>query len=228
MTEPELSKFLSRTFCPRKFARLEVRDMYPNSDREYRAALRRVEGIGERLSSRDFLRDPVFTLLTGVFGSGKTRAACWLLRAAFEGLGGVARGGNAETGEPATVVPTAMAPLFIRAAQLAELRFRSLSREDEAGEEEDRREALRDRLDSASLLVIDDVTRVAGYRGEEHFVESVIERRWEADRSVVLTGNLDGEADESGRPVAGLTPRFRDFLRYFEVVRLGGETRRGA
>jgi len=215
MSEAELSKFLPRTACPRKFARLDLDGMRPGASGDYLAALDQIAAIGETLRSRRFLSEPVFLLLSGPFGSGKTRAACWLLLQAYLGV---------TEGR----CPPGFAPLFIRVPQLADLRFRALGGGAEEGEDEERRGAVRDRLDSCSLLVIDDVARVAGYRGEEQFVESVVERRWEDERSVILTGNVDGEADASGKRLPGLSPRFRDFLRYFEVAALTGGTRRGA
>jgi hypothetical protein len=63
--------------------------------------------------------------------------------------------------------------------------------------------------------------RVVGVVGLAHL--DGIERRWEDDLIVVLTGNLRAEEGATG-----LSPRFLDFLRYFEVAALTGETRRGA
>jgi hypothetical protein len=213
MTETELTKFVTRTACPRKFARLDLDGMRHGGAGNYLAALDQIAVIGEALLCRRYLTDPVFLLLSGPFGSGKTRAACWLLLQAYLG----AIDGRC---------PPGFAPLFIRVPQLADLRFRALGdgREDE---DEDHRAALRDRLSDCALLVIDDVARVAGYRGEEQYVENIVERRWEDERSIILTGNVDGEADASGKRLPGLSPRFRDFLRYFEVIALTGETRRG-
>jgi DNA replication protein DnaC len=227
MSETELSKFLGRTKCPRKFARLDLDSMHEGSSEDYISALKQISRVGQKLRSREFLSDPIHLLISGPFGSGKTRAACWLLRVAYEGLLAARSSGNEKLGEPATVVPVGLAPLFIRVPQLADLRFRSLSGRDDESEDEEQRGLLRERLDTCSLLLIDDVARVAGYRGEEQFVESVVERRWEDNRSVILTGNVDGEVDASGKRQAGLSPRFRDFLNYFEVALLTGETRRG-
>lgn len=213
MSETELSKFLGRTHCPRKFARLGIEGMRAGGDAGYLSALDRIAEIGDLLRSRAFLGAPVCVVVSGPFGSGKTRAACWLLLQAFLGV----LDGRC---------PPGFAPLFIRVPQLAELRFRSFSG-DADGEDEDSRALLRERLDTCSLLLVDDVSRVAGYRGEEQFVENVIERRWEDNRSVILTGNVEGEVDASGKHLPGLSPRFRDFLRYFEHVILTGGSRRG-
>jgi len=194
-----LRKFITRTGCPRVFADLDVSDM--EGDAAYQRVLIHVGNLAEeRLASRDFLRRPIFLRFTGAFGSGKTRLACWTLRHAYLGM--------------LPICNAAVNPLFVKASDLVELRFQK--RFGEADEDDERASAVRDRLFSSAFLVIDDVSRVAGYRGEELFVEHVVERRWEDLRSTVLTMNSNNS----------LSVRFADFLNYFDELPLVGGSRR--
>lgn len=158
-----------------------------------------VLALGDRLS-RGMDRD-ASVALTGSFGVGKTLLAVFLLRRSWEFWAPRSTSGLDF-------------PRFLRATDLAELRFR---RNFDADDEEDRREEAREALARSPLVVIDDVQRVAGYRGEEVYLESVIERRYDDRLATVLTANLLPSDDS----------RFADFLRYFEVFPIRGESRRG-
>lgn len=196
----DLRKFCNSTGCPRKFADLPIEGMV--GDPAYTTVLEKLKRVAaEDLRTGAHRAKPVFVKIGGPFGSGKTRMVVYMLAEAYLGMGRI---GN-----------SARIPMFLRAADLTDLRF---TRMDEAEEgDDDRREVRRERLFTAELLVIDDLTRIAGYRGEEHWVERVIERRWEADRSTILTLN----SRESS-----LNPRFEDFLKYFDTYVFAGSSHR--
>jgi DNA replication protein DnaC len=192
----ELGKFIRLTRAPSRLARLELEtfDRAENS-----AAVERVEELGADLAGGG-ARDASL-VLTGPFGVGKTRLAVWLLRRAFEFLRG--RAGS-----------SVGFPRFFRSTDLAELRFgRSFSGPED---EEDRKTESRDALERSPFVVIDDISRLAGYRGEELYLETVVEKRFDAELGTVLTANkLPGEG------------RFADFIRYFEEIPLVGRSHRG-
>jgi len=165
----------------------------------YRGLLRKLERARDRLVAAE---EPVLLALRGSIGSGKTRSAVWLLREYYASI-------------PSVFLRTA--PLFLPASDLVDLRFRALyGRGDD--EEEDRREALRERLETSSLLVLDDVARVEGFRGEEHYVERTIERRLALEAPTILTLNSDD----------GLSERFRDLLNEFESIVFSAPSFRGS
>jgi DNA replication protein DnaC len=191
------AKFARATGAPRRFAALELGDMDRDGNE---AVLDSLAELGDRLAAGDLAE--VFALLLGTFGVGKTRAAVWLLRRAYEHLA------------PLSLCGLDF-PRFFRATDLAELRFKKhFGGEDE---EEDRREEARDALERCPLVVVDDVHRVVGYKGEEVFLESVVEKRYDAELATVLTANE--------LPAEGT--RFADFLRYFRTYPIGGRSHRG-
>lgn len=208
MTDEEFIRAVkTRCKVPLHFAKLEISDMDAERGEDaelYELALKRFETLGRsRLRTADFVEDPIFYLLTGQFGAGKTRVAAWLLKCAYWGL---------KKHRPGQISPT-RTPLFIRANRLVECRFRSLhDAEDEDAEE---RDLLRERLFESHFLVIDDIGRFAEYKGERDFLERVIEERHDEERSTVLTGNL-----------SEFPPRFADFLSMFENVPMMGRTRK--
>lgn len=192
--DADTGRFLRTTGAPRGFARLQLSEMDATGNEERFA---RVREVGAKLSTWPTVEwFPL--LLTGAFGVGKTRIATWLLRKAFEAWGPRAQEGP-------------RFPRFFSAADLANLRFKSFAAEDE----EDQRDLLRDALEHSPVLVIDDVGRISGYKGEELYLESVVERRFNAERTTILTLN---EVPAEGR--------FADFLAYFEEIALAGDSRR--
>lgn len=192
----ELGRFIRLTRAPSRLARLGM-DSFDQEGNE--AAVGRIMTVGGFLE-RGEARDAAL-VLTGPFGVGKTRLAVWLLRRAFEFLRGRA-------------ASSVGFPRFFRSTDLAELRFgRSFSGPED---EEDRREEARDALERSPFVVIDDIGRSAGYRGEELYLETVVEKRFDAELGTVLTANK--------LPTEG---RFADFIRYFEEVPLVGRSHRG-
>lgn len=191
-----LGRFIRTTGAPSRLARLELAEMDPAKNEK---RLRLLARIGEELEGGG--RSDLALILTGPFGVGKTRVAVWLLRRAYERWRPKA-------------TSTLDFPRFFRSTDLAELRFgRSYSAPED---EEDRKAAARDALERAPFVVIDDIGRVAGYRGEELYLESVVERRFENERATVLTANK--------LPSEG---RFADFIRNFEEIPLVGRSHRG-
>jgi DNA replication protein DnaC len=192
------NRFLRTTGAPSRFAFLTLDDLDREGNEE---TLQVVERLGDELSTGSVL-DDLNLILLGSFGVGKTRLSVYLLRSAYEYL-----------------APHASChldfPRFFRATDLAELRFGPSF--GSAEDEEDRRAESRFALERSPFVVIDDVHRVAGYKGEEVFLESAIERRYDSRLSTVLTMNeLPKE-----------NARFADFLRYFETIPLVGGSRRG-
>jgi len=164
-------------------------------DRVYTRQLARVGEIGEALRGGS---SPIYVYLSGKLGSGKTRLAAWLLAQHYMHVV------ESRTGA------TGRQPLFTSAAALTELRFR------QTGEEDLERAGKLEQVFHGSFLVIDDLARIPGYKGEEAFLERVVEERYNAELSTVLTGNA-----KTG--VFG--ERFADFLTYFTEIVLVGKSR---
>jgi hypothetical protein len=192
-------KFLETTGAPRRLTEFDPRKLDWG---EAATDVAEVLALGDRLAKGEE-RD-VSVALTGAFGVGKTLLAVHLLRRAWDFWFWSPRSTSRLD-----------FPRFFRATDLAELRFkRNFGGEDD---EEDRRGGEREALARAPLVVIDDVQRVAGYRGEEVYLETVLERRHDDRLATVLTANRLPEDDT----------RFADFLRYFEVFPINGESHRG-
>jgi DNA replication protein DnaC len=200
MTRPDdaTGKFCRVTGAPIRLARLKLGTITARESPLYREALERLAEVAAALYDGDL---DVNLVLTGDFGVGKTRVAVHLLRFAYD-----------------AILPTTSEmwhfPRFFTARAVVELRFaRSYSSPED---EEDAREADREALRRSPLVVIDDVGRIAGYKGEETYVEAIVEDRYENERATILTFNQ--------MPTEG---RFADFLRYFEEVSLVGASHRG-
>lgn len=189
-------KFARVTGAPLRLARLRFADL-ECSDDLYRDALERLAEVATELRSGALPN----LVLSGPFGTGKTRIATHLLRMYFEA-------------SRFEVYDAWQWPRFFTARDVAELRFARAY--GGAEDEEDAKEVDRDALRRSPLVAIDDLGRIAGYRGEETFVESVVERRYEAEFGTILTMNTV--------PTEG---RFADFLRYFEEVSIVGSSHRG-
>lgn len=194
----DLERFLRTTTAPRRFAPLDLADFDRAGNED---ALEWVEALGVVLAAEGLLvgRRDLSLAFVGGFGTGKTRLAVWLLRRAWEG-------------DLGTRNSAIQFPRFFAASALGDLRFRSHSAPED---EEDSRSRDRDALERCPLVVIDDVGRLAGYKGEERFLEAVVEKRHDALLSTILTAN---ELPKEGR--------FADFLRYFTKIPLVGLTHR--
>lgn len=189
-------KFVETSGAPRRLAELELGDMDWDENRD---VFEEIGQVGIRFERGQVADSSI--LLLGTFGVGKTRLATWLLRKAW--------GYFAERS-----TSTLDFPRFFRISDLAELRFK---KHYDADEDEDRAEEARAAIASSPLVVIDDVHRVAGYRGEEVYLEGVVEKRYDAELSTILTAN---ELPEEGS-------RFSDFIRYFRTYPIGGKSHRG-
>jgi DNA replication protein DnaC len=202
-----LRELKQRCRVPRHFADLELEDMEDDGNAGYRKQLRRIEAFAaERLDGAEFIGSkPLFVYLTGSFGAGKTRAAAWLLKRAYLGM----------KRHRAGLIGARSTPLFVRTNRLVEFRFPKRDEEEEAEEWN----LLRDRVFSTRFLVIDDIGRIADYKGELVFLERVVEERFDEGLSTVITSNLSGEE------LRALGARFADFLAMFEEVTLTSRTR---
>lgn len=211
-----LDRVAARCNAPRRYVRLELEDMDDGGDAAYGAALARLLALGrDDLATGRFLERPRFLQLAGPFGTGKTRAATWLLVQACLGVRRRPRGVTSGwTG-------ASLLPYFARAAELNDYRFVGFGRGDDGG---DQRESVRERIFRTPFLVLDDLGRLAGNRGEEAFVERVVEERFDAELSTVITSNV--KPTVAGEAPDGLPARFADFLRQFECVPLVGPSRR--
>jgi DNA replication protein DnaC len=191
----ETGKFIRLTGAPSRLARLGLDTFEVGENAPAVARISLFGGFLERGEAPD-----LSVILTGAFGVGKTRLAVWLLRRAFEFL-------------RTRAASSVGFPRFFRATDLADLRFgRNFSAPED---EEDRRAEARDALERAPFVVIDDIGRVSGYRGEELYLETVVERRYEGELATVLTANQ--------LPADG---RFADFIKYFEEIPLLGRSHR--
>lgn len=196
--DPLTSALVMGCNVPIRYAGMSVDTMNYGESVEYRAILARIKQLGVELAElHACLKRPVFLCLKGSFGTGKTRSAVWLLRQAYLG-----------------VKHMSQAPYFMTSAQLVDVRFERRG-SDEADDPINER---RDRAFRSPFLVLDDVARFSGFRGEQDFVERVVDERFNAGRSTVLTSNArDGDLPE----------RFQDLLRGFEELVFKGESHRG-
>lgn len=187
-----------RCNVPLIFAPLELEDMRDDGDAVYRVAITQLAKIGDELA--DAKPKPKFIYLRGIYGTGKTRVAAWLVRRAYPR---VAFRSSSEV------------PYFITSSSLADVRFEQrVGPNDECDHPSNER---RWRAFHAPLLAIDDVGRFVGFRGEQEFIERVIDERIMAGRSTVVTSNLRDEE---------LPDRFREVLGTFTQITLSGTSRR--
>lgn len=199
----DVNRFVLATGAPRAFADLELDDMDVSPDNA--RAFERVRALGDALEAGALAvpgKPSLDLILEGAFGSGKTRLAVWLLRRAY------AHRGRRRLRQSAF-------PRFAHATEAVELRF--AQRYGEPDEDELRRAEIRECLARSPLVVLDDVGRVSGYKGEEMYLETIVERRWNDGLSTILTMNA--------RPA--VNSRFADFLRYFETLAIEGVSERG-
>lgn len=189
MLKPLTSQMLvDNCGIPQDYAEAKLSDMnfgiYPNSE-QFRDGLVLIES---KLKEGDFIKHPLFLTLDGSFGNGKTRVACHLLAAAYDGF----RKCRNKLVDP-------VEPRFLKASLAARKRF-----------DDDSAEKLF--VEEAYVLVIDDVNRVSGYKGEMEYLEDAIEDRFQKRLSTILTFNVD---------ISTLNPRFGSFLRQFVNVSFG-------
>jgi|GEM_PF-4521407 len=183
-------RLVKKCGVPRRYALMRLDDMVV--DDSNRRQLRHVTKLCERLRAGD-PADPVFAVLCGTTGNGKTRCATHMLQAALEGW----------DSNPGEMLPRfSRWPYFIRGSRVGDHRF----------ERDDEPSRVRPFLFGASFLVIDDLGKIADYKGEREFIEMLIEQRFDDEASTVLTMNITPEQ---------FGVRFADFLRQFDMVPFG-------
>lgn len=124
-----------------------------------------VRNLDEKLRSGTFRSEPEFLLFDGEYGNGKTRTACHLVEAAYRGyLDNPAARGDV------------LRPYFVMASEAARVRF-----DDDSD--------LHPYMHDSVFLAFDDINRLAGYKGEQEFIETIIERRYYRGLSTVITVN---------------------------------------
>lgn len=141
-----------------------------------------ITGIDESLRSGEFSEYPVFLVIDGRFGNGKTRTAAHLVTAAYHGFVANHR-----------VRAESTRPYFIRASAAARVRF-------------DQDNGIWAYLFDSCFLVLDDINRIAGYKGETDFIEEVIEHRHQKGRSTVITMNTS--LDNVGQRLSSFLSEF--------------------
>jgi len=178
--------------------------MVDGGEEDYRAAMNRIrEIIDESILTAKFRDEPIFVDINGPFGSGKTRSGVCMVKAAYRGL------------FERFWIKACETPLFITAKNLVELRFgKSWNRD----EDDDAQDELREQVMKSEFLLIDDLGRLPGYKGEVGYLESIIDHRWgEALSTVVTTSRSEGN----------YPARIEDLLKYFETIFFVAESFRG-
>lgn len=164
----EINRFknflIRRVGVPMDFCDLPIGDM--QRDDENRQVLDWFQGLAENLEKASFFDEPVQLILKGVFGSGKTRLACGLLTAAAWGW---------QKRQHSHYYPQ-----FMYGSALGRYRF-------DTGVD-DWADTL-EFLERSCFLVIDDAFRGPGYKGEQDFLEYLLDRRVGNRLSTVLTTN---------------------------------------
>lgn len=186
---------------PKRYIKLELNEMEDYEDVNYRRQLDKISEVGSNFLEGRGL--PVYIFLHGKFGVGKTRSAVWMLKQLYRYL--------------IEKRKCPIRPLFIKASDLGEYRFQRKWVDDDNYDEICRTEKVRKQLFEGPLLVVDDVARIANYKGEWEFLEYVVERRYDDELSVILT---------SSTSATEFVGRFYDYLSYFEDVPLVGKSRR--
>ena len=197
----DLARKLTRVCgVPVRFAGLDLGDMEDRGDDDYRESLNKIAKVGGHLYESRGLAE-VFLFMSGAFGAGKTRAACWLLDRFYRGV--------RDQPEEEQMGFGGFPPFFISAKAMGKFRFSTLmdAPDDEAAVAE--YQGRRERLFKSRFLVIDDANRLAGQKGEFEFLEEVVEERWNNLRSTVIT--TSSGPDE-------YPARFADFVKTFERV----------
>ncbi len=186
---------------PKRYIGLKLDEMDDYGDVDYGNQLNKISEIGSNLREGNGL--PIYLFFYGKFGSGKTRSAVWLLEQFYLHL--------------VSARKCPIRPLFIKASDLGEYRFQKKWVDDDNYDEICRTEKVRKQLFEGPLLVVDDVARIAGYKGEFDFFERVVETRYDEELSTILT---------SSTIPSGIGGRFYDYLSYFDEILFTGKNRR--
>jgi DNA replication protein DnaC len=199
-----------RNVCriPKFFLELEISEMDVSDSRDSIVLANTLDEFlkvgDEVLNTLKYIEgDPIFFWIRGKYGSGKTRVATWLLKKAYLGMKGRSFGYNFD-----------FRPLFMTASEITEYRFKKFNC---STDEEIDYEEMRDRIFGCSFLVIDDIGKIASYKGEKHFIERVIEERWNERLSTVITSNIDAKE---------ISDRFDDFVSTFDQFTMIGKSRK--
>lgn len=188
---------------PSYFLRLEICDMDSKS-RVQEEQLKFIEREGNEISTNfKYVENPIFFWIQGKYGTGKTRIATWLVKQAYLGMKGKSFPYDFD-----------FRPLFMSTSNITEYRFKKLN---SVSDDDFDYGEMRDRIFNCSFLAIDDIGKIASYKGEKQFIERVIEERWNEQLSTIITSNVDAKE---------ISVRFEDFITPFKKFTMIGRSRK--
>jgi len=172
---------------PKRYAQMKFEDL--EIDKKNKDAINDIGKTRDCLSkSNSLIENPLFLILKGDHGNGKTRCAVHLMESAFKSFSGSIKN------------HFLWAPYFLSCYEIGKYRF-------------DFEEEAKDKLFlfKSGFLVLDDVGRFAGYKGELEFLQHIIEKRYNEMLSTVLTGNT----------LEHFSERFQSILSQFDLIHFG-------
>lgn len=184
---------------PYHFLELELCEMDLGNSKVFKNYINKIEIVGDEiLTTFKYIDEPIFYWIEGKYGTGKTRIATWLVKQAYLGIRGRSFGFEYD-----------FRPLFMSASQITEYRFNKFDEDPDYDE-------IRERIFKCSFLAIDDIGKIASYKGEKLFIERVIEERWNEQLSTIITSNVDSKE---------ISMRFDDFISTFDNFVIVGKSR---
>lgn len=186
---------------PRKYLDLDINSMKLSLENDNRIidVLDNLNKIGDDLLQGNYFKDPVFLILQGKFGVGKTRVGCYLTKKSYECI-------IVKKYRLSDYVK--QLPLFVRASEVVNYKFLNNDNKN-----------FRDRLFNSVFLFIDDILRVVEFKGDFDFIHQIIENRYDNNLSTIVS--LNSPLDK----LNGMQPRFVDFMSQFKSYTLIGKTR---
>ena len=193
---------------PKRYISSNIGDMKIYND-EYAITINNLKVVYKELSENYYKknREPRFILLYGGFGSGKTMISAMMARAATEGI----------LSEKFKVAKNSgRLPYFVRAIDMINCRFDRKIYD----ESQEKIELIRKTLYNSEFLVIDDIGRLNGFKGETNFVQTIIDHRYDNMLATFVNTNViySGKSFEKSR--------MADMFYNFEQYKLNGLSRK--